>query len=77
MKRESLRVVDEGHADPADVDRLWMLFFGTPYGQAPLVDQPLALGVHDVRVRSAAHERWLRVRSTVQPLTINVDLTAN
>ena len=25
VKREALRVVDEGHADPADVDRLWML----------------------------------------------------
>ena len=50
---------------------------GTPYGQAPLVDQPIAIGVHDVRVRSAAHERWLRVRATVQPLTVNVDLTAN
>lgn len=32
VKRESLRVVDEGHADPEDVDRLWMLFFGTPIG---------------------------------------------
>ena len=32
VKREALRVVDEGHADPADVDRLWMLYFGTPYG---------------------------------------------
>jgi hypothetical protein len=49
---------------------------GKSYGQAPLVDQPIGIGVHDVRVRSAAHERWLRVRATVQPLTINVDLTA-
>ena len=50
---------------------------GTAYGQAPLVDQPVSIGVHDVRVRSAAHERWLRVRATVQPVTVNVDLTAN
>jgi 3-hydroxybutyryl-CoA dehydrogenase len=28
IKRESLRVVDEGHASPEDVDRLFMLFFG-------------------------------------------------
>ena len=28
IKRESLRVVDEGHATPEDVDRLFMLFFG-------------------------------------------------
>ena len=27
IKRESLRVVDEGHASPEDVDRLFMLFF--------------------------------------------------
>jgi hypothetical protein len=50
---------------------------GTSYGQAPLVDQPLAIGIHDVRLRSAAHERWLRVRATTQPVTVNVDMTAN
>ncbi len=38
VKRESFRVVDEGHADPADVDRLWMLFFGTPYGPFGIMD---------------------------------------
>lgn len=38
VKRESLRVVDEGHADPVDVDRLWMLFFGTPYGPFGIMD---------------------------------------
>jgi 3-hydroxybutyryl-CoA dehydrogenase len=38
VKRESLRVVDEGHADPADVDRLWMLLFGTPYGPFGFMD---------------------------------------
>jgi 3-hydroxybutyryl-CoA dehydrogenase len=38
VKRESLRVVDEGHADPGDVDRLWMLFFGTPYGPFGIMD---------------------------------------
>ncbi|MBW3632578.1 MAG: 3-hydroxyacyl-CoA dehydrogenase family protein [Chloroflexi bacterium] len=38
VKRESLRVVDEGHADPDDVDRLWMLFFGTPYGPFGIMD---------------------------------------
>jgi hypothetical protein len=49
---------------------------GAPFGQAPLVDQPISVGPHDVRVRSALHERWLRVRATVQPVQINVDLTA-
>ena len=38
VKRESLRVVDEGHADPDDVDRLWMLFFGTPFGPFGIMD---------------------------------------
>ncbi|MBA2519103.1 MAG: 3-hydroxyacyl-CoA dehydrogenase family protein [Chloroflexia bacterium] len=38
VKRESLRVVDEGHADPEDVDRLWMLFFGTPIGPFGVMD---------------------------------------
>ena len=38
VKRESLRAVDEGHADPADVDRLWMLFFGTPFGPFGIMD---------------------------------------
>ena len=38
VKREALRVVNEGHATPADVDRLWMLFFGTPYGPFGIMD---------------------------------------
>jgi 3-hydroxybutyryl-CoA dehydrogenase len=38
VKRESLRVIDEGHADPEDVDRLWMLFFGTPFGPFGIMD---------------------------------------
>jgi 3-hydroxybutyryl-CoA dehydrogenase len=38
VKRESLRVVDEGHATPEDVDRLWMGFFGTPSGPFGIMD---------------------------------------
>lgn len=38
VKREALRVVDEGHAEPEDVDRLWMLFFGTPVGPFGVMD---------------------------------------
>jgi 3-hydroxybutyryl-CoA dehydrogenase len=40
VKRESLRVVDEGVADPEDVDRLWMIFFQTelaPFGIMDMV----------------------------------------
>lgn len=39
VKREALRVVDEGHAEPEDVDRLWMGFFGTPYGPFGVMDK--------------------------------------
>jgi 3-hydroxybutyryl-CoA dehydrogenase len=38
VKRESLRVVDEGHADPEDIDRLWMLFFQTEYAPFGIMD---------------------------------------
>ena len=38
VKREALRVVDEGHAEPEDVDRLWMIFFGTPVGPFGVMD---------------------------------------
>ncbi|MDQ4100391.1 MAG: 3-hydroxyacyl-CoA dehydrogenase family protein, partial [Chloroflexota bacterium] len=32
VKREVLRVVDDGHAAPEDVDRLWAIFFSTDIG---------------------------------------------
>jgi 3-hydroxybutyryl-CoA dehydrogenase len=38
VKRESLRVVDEGVADPEDVDRLWMMFFQTKYAPFGIMD---------------------------------------
>lgn len=38
VKRESLRVVDEGHANPEDIDRLWMLFFQTEYPPFGIMD---------------------------------------
>ncbi len=57
--------------EPAEV---WV--DGTSLGEAPITDTPMKLGMHDVRVRSAAHERWLRVRVTTQPTQLTVDLTA-
>ncbi|MBA2277225.1 MAG: 3-hydroxyacyl-CoA dehydrogenase family protein [Chloroflexia bacterium] len=39
VKREALRVVDEGHAAPEDVDRLWALFFGTTIGPFGIMDE--------------------------------------
>lgn len=38
VKRESLRVVDEGVATSEDVDRLWMMFFQTPYAPFGIMD---------------------------------------
>jgi len=57
--------------EPAEV---WV--DGTSLGEAPVTDAPVKLGMHDVRVRSASHEKWLRVRVTTQPAQLNVDLTA-
>jgi 3-hydroxybutyryl-CoA dehydrogenase len=39
VKREALRVVDEGHADPEDVDRLWAFFWGVEIGPFGKMDQ--------------------------------------
>lgn len=39
VKRESLAVVDQGHADPEDVDRLWAFFWGIDYGPFAMMDQ--------------------------------------
>jgi 3-hydroxybutyryl-CoA dehydrogenase len=38
VKRESLRVVDEGVATPEDIDRLWMMFFQTQYAPFGIMD---------------------------------------
>lgn len=38
VKRESLRVVDDGVASPEDVDRLWMMFFQTQYAPFGIMD---------------------------------------
>ena len=57
--------------EPAEV---WI--DGTSVGEAPITDAQMTLGMHDVRVRSAANERWLRVRVTLNPVQLNVDMTA-
>ena len=54
VKREALRVVDEGHADPEDVDRLWMLFFNTPSGPFGLMDMVGLDVVADIEASYAA-----------------------
>ncbi len=39
IKKEVLHQVDKGYAEPEDIDRAWMLTFGTPYGPFGLMDQ--------------------------------------
>lgn len=38
VKRESLAVVDAGHARPEDIDRLWAFFWGTSIGPFGMMD---------------------------------------
>lgn len=38
IKKEVLHLVDRGYADPEDLDRAWMLEFGSPWGPFGLMD---------------------------------------
>ena len=39
IKKEALRAADAGVASPEDIDRAWMLIFGTPHGPFGLMDR--------------------------------------
>jgi 3-hydroxybutyryl-CoA dehydrogenase len=39
IKKEVLYLADQGYADPQDIDRAWMLLFGTPQGPFGMMDQ--------------------------------------
>ncbi len=39
IKKETLKVVDSGVASHEDVDRAWMIMYGTPYGPFGLMDE--------------------------------------
>lgn len=54
VKRESLRVVDEGVADPEDVDRLWRIFFQTDYPPFGVMDM---VGLDVVRDIETSYQR--------------------
>jgi 3-hydroxybutyryl-CoA dehydrogenase len=54
VKRESLRVVDEGVASPEDVDRLWMIFFQTGYAPFGIMDM---VGLDVVRDIESSYQR--------------------
>ena len=55
-------------ADPAEV---WI--DGAAAGLTPLVDFPVGIGTHDVRLRGAAGERRVTAVVTVKPLDLKVD----
>lgn len=38
IKREALHLVDQGYSDYQDIDRAWMMEFGTPLGPFGLID---------------------------------------
>ena len=59
VKRESLRVVDEGVADPEDIDRLWMIFFQTEYAPFGVMDMVGLDVVRDIE--------WSYQRETADP----------
>jgi 3-hydroxybutyryl-CoA dehydrogenase len=59
VKRESLRVVDEGVANPEDIDRLWMLFFQTKYAPFGIMDMVGLDVVRDIE--------WSYQRETLDP----------
>lgn len=59
VKRESLRVVDDGIASPEDVDRLWMIFFQTAYAPFGIMDMVGLDVVKDIE--------WSYQRETLDP----------
>jgi 3-hydroxybutyryl-CoA dehydrogenase len=59
VKRESLRVVDEGVAEPEDIDRLWMIFFQTEYAPFGVMDMVGLDVVRDIE--------WSYQRETLDP----------
>ena len=48
---------------------------GVSVGQTPLIDLPVTIGTHHVRVKSGSAERQFTVTATMTPLAFNVDLS--
>jgi PEGA domain len=48
---------------------------GKSVGQTPLVDLPVEIGTHHVRMKSGAAERQFTVTATMTPLAFNVDFS--
>ncbi len=54
IKKEVLRQIAEGYTTPHDIDRAWMLAFGTPFGPCGLMDE---IGMNTVRKIEAAYHQ--------------------
>jgi 3-hydroxybutyryl-CoA dehydrogenase len=67
VKRESLRVVDEGVASAEDIDRLWMLFFGTKYAPFGIMDM---VGLDVVRDIEWSYQRETRDPTDIPSTTL-------
>jgi hypothetical protein len=48
---------------------------GKSVGQTPLIDLPVAIGTHHVRMKSGAAERQFTVTATMTPLAFNADFS--
>jgi 3-hydroxybutyryl-CoA dehydrogenase len=64
VKRESLAVVDQGVADPEDVDRLWRIFFQTDYPPFGVMDM---VGLDVVRDIETSYQRESRDPTDTPP----------
>lgn len=54
IKREVLRQIALGYTTPQDIDRAWMLAFGTPFGPCGLMDE---IGINTVwKIEAAYHQ---------------------
>jgi len=73
VKRESLRVVDDGIASPEDVDRLWMIFFQTKYAPFGIMDM---VGLDVVRDIEWSYQRETSDPTDVPSATLKRLITA-
>jgi 3-hydroxybutyryl-CoA dehydrogenase len=73
IKREALHLVDAGFSDFEDLDRAWMLEFGTPYGPFGLMDMIGLDVVRDIEMQYYFESREERDR----PPKLLDDLIAN
>jgi len=48
---------------------------GKPIGLTPLIDQPVEVGTHHVRMKSGSQERQFTITATMTPLTFNADFS--